>query len=198
MTSFSLGRRGLAVSALALGALGLTGAKLLREPDDPYLKTRFPEGFRWGTATSAYQIEGATDVDGRGPSIWDTFAKLPGKIRGGANADIADDHYHLYKEDVALMKALGVKAYRFSIAWPRIFPEGRGTPNTKGLAFYQRLIDELLANGIEPYATLFTGTCRRRCRIAAAGNRATPHRPSPTTRATSPGRSATASGTSSR
>jgi len=155
MTSFRLGRRSLAVSALALGALGLTGWKLLKEQDDPFLKTRFPEGFRWGTATSAYQIEGATDVDGRGPSIWDTFAKLPGKIRDGANADIADDHYHLYKEDVALMKALGVTTYRFSIAWPRIFPEGRGTPNLKGLAFYQRLIDELLANGIEPYATLY-------------------------------------------
>jgi beta-glucosidase len=155
MTSFRLGRRGLAVSAVALGALGLTGAKLLREPDDPYLKTRFPEGFRWGTATSAYQIEGATDVDGRGPSIWDTFAKLPGKIRDGANADIADDHYHLYKEDVALMKALGVSTYRFSIAWPRLFPEGRGVPNAKGLAFYDRLVDELLANGIEPFATLY-------------------------------------------
>ncbi|SEN86858.1 beta-glucosidase [Rhodospirillales bacterium URHD0017] len=155
MTSFRLGRRSLAASALVLGALGLTGWRLLKEPDDPFLKTRFPEGFRWGTATSAYQIEGATDVDGRGPSIWDTFTKLPGKIRNGATADIADDHYHLYKEDVALMKALGAKTYRFSIAWPRIFPEGRGTPNLKGLAFYQRLIDELLANGIEPYATLY-------------------------------------------
>src|SRR4029450_5598548 len=155
MTSFRLGRRALAASALALGALGLTGWKLLKEQDDPFLKTRFPEGFRWGTATSAYQIEGATHADGRGPSIWDTFAKLPGKIRDGANADIADDHYHLYKEDVALMKALGVKTYRFSIAWPRVFPEGRGTANLKGLAFYQRLVDELLANGIEPYATLY-------------------------------------------
>jgi beta-glucosidase len=155
MTSFRFTRRGLAASALALGALGLTGSKLLKEPDDAHLKSRFPEGFRWGTATSAYQIEGATDVDGRGPSIWDTFARLPGKIRDGANADIADDHYHLYKEDVALMKALGVKTYRFSIAWPRVFPEGRGTANLKGLAFYQRLVDELLANGIEPYATLY-------------------------------------------
>jgi beta-glucosidase len=155
MASFRLGRRGLAASALALGALGLGGFRLLKQSDDPYLKSHFPEGFRWGTATSAYQIEGATDVDGRGPSIWDTFAKLPGKIRDGANADVADDHYHLYKEDVALMKALGAKTYRFSIAWPRIFPEGRGTPNLKGLAFYQRLIDELLTNGIEPYATLY-------------------------------------------
>lgn len=155
MTFFRLPRRGLAVSAVALGALGLTGSKLLKEPDGPPPKSRFPEGFRWGTATSAYQIEGATEVDGRGPSIWDTFARLPGKIRDGSNGDIADDHYHLYKEDVALMKALGVTTYRFSIAWPRIFPEGRGTPNPKGLAFYQRLVDELLANGIEPYATLY-------------------------------------------
>ncbi len=155
MTSFRFTRRGLAVSALALGAIGLTGSKLLKEPDDSFPKTRFPEGFRWGTATSAYQIEGATGVDGRGPSIWDTFAKLPGKIRDGANADIADDHYHLYKEDVALMKALGVKTYRFSIAWPRDLPRGTRHAQPQGLAFYQRLIDELLANGIEPYATLY-------------------------------------------
>ena len=116
---------------------------------------RFPDGFRWGTATSAYQIEGATQEDGRGASIWDTFCRLPGKIRGGANAHIADDHYHLYKEDVALMKAMGVSTYRFSIAWPRLFPDGRGTPNPKGLAFYDRLVDELLANGITPFATLY-------------------------------------------
>lgn len=155
MTSFRFTRRGLAVSALALGAVGLTGSKLLKEPDDSFPKIRFPERFRWGTATSAYQIEGATQVDGRGPSIWDTFARLPGKIRDGTNADVADDHYHRYKEDVALMKGLGVTTYRFSIAWPRLFPEGRGAPNPKGLAFYQRLVDELLANGIEPYATLY-------------------------------------------
>ncbi|MBV8185609.1 MAG: family 1 glycosylhydrolase, partial [Alphaproteobacteria bacterium] len=116
---------------------------------------QFPEGFRWGTATSAYQIEGAVDEDGRGASIWDTFCKLPGKIRDGSNGDVADDHYHLYKQDVALMTALGVSTYRFSIAWPRVFPEGRGTPNPKGLAFYDRLVDELLANGIKPFATLY-------------------------------------------
>lgn len=155
MTSFRFTRRGLAVSALALGAVGLTGSKLLKESDDSFPKARFPERFRWGTATSAYQIEGATQIDGRGPSIWDTFVRLPGKIRDGTNADIADDHYRLYKEDVALMKGLGVTTYRFSIAWPRLFPEGRGAPNPKGLAFYQRLIDELLANGIEPYITLY-------------------------------------------
>ena len=116
---------------------------------------QFPEGFRWGTATSAYQIEGAADADGRGASIWDTFCKLPGKIRDGSNGDVADDHYHLYKQDVALMKALGVSTYRFSIAWPRVFPEGSGAPNPKGLAFYDRLVDELLANGIKPFATLY-------------------------------------------
>jgi len=115
----------------------------------------FPKGFRWGTSTSAYQIEGAVSADGRGPSIWDTFCKEPGRIRDGANGDVADDHYNRYKEDVALMKRLGAQTYRFSIAWPRVFPDGRGKLNPKGLAFYDRLVDELLANGIEPYATLY-------------------------------------------
>ena len=87
----------------------------------------FPSGFLWGTATSAYQIEGAVNEDGRGPSIWDRFAHSPGKILDHSNADVADDHYHLYKEDVQLMKALGAKTYRFSIAWPRVFPEGAGS-----------------------------------------------------------------------
>jgi beta-glucosidase len=155
MTSFRLNRRAFAAAALTLGALGLTASKEVREPDDLQPDSEFPKGFRWGTATSAYQIEGATQEDGRGASIWDTFARLPGKIRDGDNADIADDHYHRYKEDVALMKALGVSTYRFSIAWPRLFPEGRGAPNPKGLAFYDRLVDELLANGIMPFATLY-------------------------------------------
>lgn len=115
----------------------------------------FPKDFLWGTATSAYQIEGAVDEDGRGRSIWDTFAHTPGKIADHTTADRANDHYHRYKEDVGLIKLLGVKAYRFSIAWPRIFPDGTGTPNPKGLDFYNRLIDELLAKGIEPYATLY-------------------------------------------
>lgn len=115
----------------------------------------FPNGFLWGTATSAYQIEGAVDEDGRGRSIWDTFAHTPGKIVDHSNADQASDHYHRYKEDIRLMKALGVNAYRFSIAWPRVFPEGRGAPNPKGLDFYNRLLDELLTNGIEPFATLY-------------------------------------------
>src|SRR3712207_5816248 len=115
----------------------------------------FPEGFRWGVATSAYQIEGAWDEDGKGRSIWDTFAHTPGKIKNDENGDVANDHYHRYREDVALMKSMGVIAYRFSIAWPRIFPDGTGTPNTKGVDFYKRLTDELRANGIEPFATLY-------------------------------------------
>jgi beta-glucosidase len=115
----------------------------------------FPNGFLWGIATSAYQIEGAVAEDGRGSSIWDTFAHTPGKIRDHSNADRANDHYHRYKEDVRLIKQLGVKAYRFSIAWPRVFPQGTGAPNPRGLDFYDRLLDELLANGIEPFATLY-------------------------------------------
>src|SRR5216683_6219170 len=155
MTSSRFTRRGFTAGALTLGALSLTASKEVREAGELQPDSGFPEGFRWGTATSAYQIEGATQEDGRGVSIWDTFSRLPGKIRDGANADIACDHYHLYKEDVALMKALGVSTYRFSIAWPRLFPEGRGAPNPKGQAFYDRLVDELLANGIMPFATLY-------------------------------------------
>jgi beta-glucosidase len=115
----------------------------------------FPSGFLWGTATSAYQIEGAVNDDARGPSIWDRFAHTRGKILDQSNADVANDHYHRYKEDVQLIKELGAKAYRFSIAWPRVFPEGTGSPNPKGLDFYNRLLDELLANGIEPFATMY-------------------------------------------
>src|SRR4030088_1738298 len=115
----------------------------------------FPEGFSWGVATSAFQIEGAVKQDGRGASIWDSYAHTPGKIRNGDNADVAVDHYHRYKDDVRLMQDMGVKAYRFSIAWPRIFPSGTGQPNAKGLDFYRRLIDALLEAGIEPFPTLY-------------------------------------------
>ncbi|HEX3660304.1 MAG TPA: GH1 family beta-glucosidase [Acidobacteriaceae bacterium] len=115
----------------------------------------FPQGFLWGTATAAYQVEGAVHADGRGPSIWDTFSHTPGKTYEGETADVTDDDYHLYKEDVALMKDLGVKTYRFSISWPRVFPQGTGTPNPKGLDFYKRLLDALHSAGITPYATLF-------------------------------------------
>jgi beta-glucosidase len=115
----------------------------------------FPPGFLWGCATSAYQVEGAVAADGRGPSNWDIFAHTAGKTHQGETGDVAADSYHLYKEDVSLLKDLGAKAYRFSLSWARIFPDGNGKPNDAGLAYYQRLIDELLKNGIEPYVTLF-------------------------------------------
>jgi beta-glucosidase len=115
----------------------------------------FPTGFIWGVATSAFQIEGAHDVDGRAPSIWDTYAGRPGLIEDGSNAEVACDHYHRYVEDIALMQSLGVGAYRFSVAWPRVLPAGRGKVNAAGLDFYDRLVDGLLAAGIAPWATLY-------------------------------------------
>lgn len=119
------------------------------------LAQRFPAGFKWGFAASAYQIEGAVHEDGRGVSIWDTFAHTPGKTDRGDTGDVACDHYHRYADDVRLMAELGARAYRFSIAWPRIFPMGSGTANQKGIDFYRRLVDEIVAAGIEPNANLF-------------------------------------------
>lgn len=118
---------------------------------------QFPKDFDWGFATASYQIEGAAATGGRGPSIWDTFCKIPGKIRDGSNGDVATDSYRLYKEDVALLKSYGVKAYRFSLSWSRIIPiGGRKDPiNEEGIAFYKSLIQELLDNGITPYVTLY-------------------------------------------
>jgi beta-glucosidase len=119
----------------------------------------FPPSFRWGVATASYQIEGATTEDGRTPSIWDTFAATPGNVYGGHTGDVADDHYHRYVDDVAIMKQLGIQSYRFSVAWPRITPhvtaDSLGPVNEAGLAFYARLIDELLAAGISPVVTLY-------------------------------------------
>ncbi len=115
----------------------------------------FPKDFVWGAATAAYQIEGAWQTDGRGPSIWDAFAHTPGKTHQNQTADVACDHYHRVEEDVALMQAMGLKAYRFSIAWGRLLPQGRGAINEAGAAFYNRLIDSLLAHGITPWVTLF-------------------------------------------
>ena len=115
----------------------------------------FPENFVWGAATAAYQIEGAVQEDGRGLSIWDTFSHTPGKTRNGDTGDIACDSYHRWAEDIALLKEMHLKAYRFSIAWPRIFPQGTGPVNPAGLAWYDRLVDALLAAGIEPYVTLY-------------------------------------------
>lgn len=115
----------------------------------------YPPGFLWGCATAAYQVEGAVHEDGRKPTVWDVFAHTPGKIYHNENGDVADDSYHLYKEDVRLLHDLGAKTYRFSIAWARIFPDGTGQPNPKGLDYYQRVVDELLAHNITPYVTLF-------------------------------------------
>jgi beta-glucosidase len=117
--------------------------------------TGFPEQFMWGAATSAYQIEGAVGADGRGESIWDRFCRTPGKILNGDHADVACDHYRRWPGDVALMRELGLRAYRFSIAWPRILPTGTTVVNARGLDFYDRLVDGLLACGIEPVATLY-------------------------------------------
>jgi len=115
----------------------------------------FKKDFIWGAGTAAYQIEGAWNEDGKGPSIWDVFAHENGTVYEGHTGDVACDHYHRYKEDVKLMKELGIKAYRFSISWSRIFPKGIGEVNPKGVEFYNNLIDELIANGIEPHITLF-------------------------------------------
>lgn len=118
-------------------------------------EVKFPENFVWGAATSAYQIEGAVTEDGKGEHIWDVYTKEPGKIYSGHTGEVACDHYHRYKEDVQLMKAIGLKAYRFSIDWSRVLPEGYGRVNEKAIAFYNALIDELLENEIEPYITLY-------------------------------------------
>lgn len=118
-------------------------------------ENKFPDGFLWGTATASYQIEGAAYEDGRSESIWDRFSHTPGKVKNGDTGDIACDHYHLYKQDVALLKQLGARSYRFSVAWPRVLPDGSGRVNPKGLAFYDRLVDELLAAGIQPFVTLY-------------------------------------------
>jgi beta-glucosidase len=116
---------------------------------------QFPEGFVWGAATAAYQIEGAARDGGRGPSIWDTFSRTPGRVFAGHTGDVACDHYHRYADDVALMAELGLQAYRFSVSWPRIRPDGTGSVNPAGLDFYDRLVDELRRRGIAPIVTLY-------------------------------------------
>ena len=156
----NLSRRafGKSIGALAVGSPALIPAASARQnpsgqPNQTYYS--FPSGFLWGCATAAYQVEGAAKEDGRGPSIWDTFSHTPGKTHNGETGDVADDNYHRYKDDIRLLKDLGAKAYRFSVAWPRIFPQGTGSPNEKGIAFYERLVDELRNNEIEPFCTLF-------------------------------------------
>lgn len=118
-------------------------------------RSAFPQGFIWGAATAAYQIEGAWDEDAKGESIWDRFSHTPGNVDGGDTGDRACDHYHRWREDIAVMKAMGLDAYRFSVSWPRVFPDGRGEVNRAGLDFYNHLVDGLLEAGIEPYLTLY-------------------------------------------
>jgi beta-glucosidase len=115
----------------------------------------FPENFNWGVAAAAYQIEGAASEDGKGASVWDMFCRQPGKVLDGHSGDVACDHYHRYRDDVAMMQSLGVRNYRFSISWPRVIPGGTGAVNERGLDFYDQLVDELLAAGVQPWATLF-------------------------------------------
>jgi len=146
-------------AAVGLSASTLAGCAAtpptIEASKSPYAPLRFPDGFYWGTSTAAYQVEGAWDEDGKGPSIWDTFLHEQGRAGDGITGDVAVDHYHRYKEDVQSMQAIGANAYRFSISWPRIFPNGTGQPNQKGVDFYDRLVDELRAARIEPFATLF-------------------------------------------
>ena len=130
-------------------------ADLLEHRSDQRAEYPLPRDFVWGVSTSSYQVEGAVQADGRGPSIWDTFCRQPGRIANGDTGDVACDHYHRYREDIALMHRLGVQAYRFSVAWPRLLPQGSGPPNEAGLAFYDRLIDGLLEVGIQPWLCLY-------------------------------------------
>ncbi len=143
-------------SAAALSLPGIT-AEAEAQADAPMqLAPRsFPNGFLWGSATASYQVEGAVHEGGRGPTIWDTFSHTPGKTHNGDTGDVADDFYHRYKSDIDLMREIGLKTCRFSVAWSRIFPTGTGSPNQQGIDFYRRLTEALLAAGVEPYATLY-------------------------------------------
>jgi beta-glucosidase len=147
-------RRALAplMAGAALAAASACGPAVA--PSQPASR-RFPSGFQWGAATSAFQIEGALDDDGRGPSVWDVFARDPAHIADHSDASVATDSYRRYADDVALIAGAGLQAYRFSISWPRVLPQGAGAVNERGLDYYRRLVDALLAKGIAPYATLF-------------------------------------------
>jgi beta-glucosidase len=146
---------GLSASGAALPASASSVGLSRPESEVASAGRSFPKGFLWGTATSSYQVEGAPEAEGRGLSIWDTFSRVKANTYTGDNGDVADDHFHRYREDVAIMRGLGVKAYEFSVSWPRIFPQGIGTPNPLGFGFYDRLLDALLAAGIEPFCVLY-------------------------------------------
>jgi beta-glucosidase len=153
MPPFTRREFGQRILAAALAGAALPRPAMAEAPRPGALK--FPADFLWGCATSAYQIEGAVAADGRGRTIWDTFAHTPGKTYRGQTGDVADDSYHRFAEDVKLLKELGAGTYRFSISWARVFPRGKGSPNDKGIGYYDRLVDELLKNDITPYPTLF-------------------------------------------
>ena len=159
-TKNQFSRRSFIGTAVAAGATLAAGGSSTVAAEHPRSQSTggpgsFPKDFWWGSATAAYQVEGAAAEDGRGPSIWDTFSHTPGKTDGGDTGDVACDQYHRYAEDAKLMADLGVKHYRFSISWSRILPEGRGTVNEKGVDYYRRLVDALRQHGITPHATLF-------------------------------------------
>ena len=135
----------------------------------------FPKEFLWGVATSAYQIEGAAGEGGKGASVWDRFSKVPGRIADGSTGERACAHFHLFREDVALMADLGIPCYRFSLSWPRLLPDGRGRLSPDGAAFYDRLIDALLEKGIRPFVTLFHWDYP--CALAVRGGWASPDSP---------------------
>ncbi len=159
----TINRRNLLSSALALSAVNLDllsgAARAATAASEPAKvapgPTQFPQGFLWGAATAAYQVEGAWNEDGKGESIWDRFSHTPGRIKNGATGDVACDSYHRYADDVALLKKLNLKTYRYSIAWPRIQPTGSGPVNAKGLDYYKRVTDALLQAGIRPLPTLY-------------------------------------------
>jgi beta-glucosidase len=142
-------------AAMLAAASALPSRMIFAEPAAAAVDRSFPKGFLWGSATASYQVEGAVHEDRRGASIWDTFSHTAGKTYQGETGDVSTDSYHRYPEDIALMKALGLKACRFSVAWPRIFPNGTGQPNQKGIDYYRRFCEALLAAGIEPFCTLY-------------------------------------------
>ena len=143
-------------AALPLSAVGAqTRSSLLAGQVTAGQARRFPQGFLWGSATASYQVEGAFREGGRGMSVWDTFSHTAGKTFAGDTGDVADDFYHRYRNDIALMQRLGLKSFRFSVSWPRIFPNGVGAPNQAGIDFYLRLADALNEAGIAPFCTLF-------------------------------------------
>ena len=154
---FSLSRREFLASTLSLAGISTLGHALpwLSPSKTPAGPVSFPKNFWWGTSTAAYQIEGAWNEDGKGESIWDRFSHTPHKIKTGDNGDVACDHYHRYREDLSIMRGLGMKSYRFSIAWTRVQATGSGRPNPKGLDFYSRLVDGLLEAKIRPFPTLY-------------------------------------------